>query len=47
MKKQKKGEYLAPEAEVMEICISDSLLIAASETEDLLGGNVYGDGDFI
>lgn len=47
MKEPKIGEYLAPEAGVVEICLSGSLLIAGSGNEGLLGGsNSYYDSDF-
>jgi len=47
MKESGKGEYLAPETEVLETCLSDCLLIAGSGNESLWGGsNSYDDSNF-
>ncbi len=44
----KKGEYLAPEVEVVEISPRDCVMLIGSPNEAILdSGNVYGDDAFI
>lgn len=47
MKELVKGEYLAPEAEVVTVSLGDSVLQIASPLEIIDEGPEYGEGDFI
>lgn len=46
MQMNKKGEYLAPEVEVMALCIDKDVLIAGSNETLTRGSNSYNDTDF-
>lgn len=48
MHTNKKGEYLTPKAEVLELYFDKDVLIAGSGNETLRqGSNTYDDADFI
>jgi hypothetical protein len=48
MKNEHKGEYLAPETEVVTVYLGDAVLQGGSPIEKLvIDGPDYGEGDFV